>query len=159
MARELITTWGDYQIAIDRLLAMPAGRIRLYDEDLQQLNCDSPARLEALQRLLQTARRPDALQIAVRNAAPLRALHPRLLRLLAAYSHIAAARETPSQLAHLRDNLLLIDDRHALVRFDRDQPRAKLLIDEPDEVGGYLHRFDEIWAEGGEEISATTLGL
>lgn len=159
MARELITTWSDYQIAINRLLAMPAGRMRVYDEDLQHLNCDSPSRLEAVQSLLRRARQPDALQIAVRNANPLRTLHPRLLRLIAAYAHLAAARETPPQLAHLRDNLLLIDERHALIRFDRDQPRAKLLIDEPEEVGGYLRRFDEIWAEGGQAIGTTTLGL
>lgn len=158
MARELITSWGDYQIAIDRLLAAGGTRLRIYDEDLVQLKLESTGRLAGLTRVLQAAA-PDALQIALRNAEPLRSLHPRLLHLLATYSHVAGARQTPPQLADLRDSLVLLDERHALIRFERDLPRGKLLIDEPDEVRSYLRRFDEIWNEGGESVAATTLGL
>ena len=55
--------------------------------------------------------------------------------------------------------MILVDDVHALIRFDRDQPRCKLLVDESDEIMPYRRRFDEIWAEGGIPVSATTLGL
>ena len=65
----------------------------------------------------------------------------------------------PDHLAQLRDAMIIVDDTHALVRFDRDQPRGKLLIDEPDEVAPYRRRFDEIWSEGGHPVSLTTLGL
>jgi hypothetical protein len=67
--------------------------------------------------------------------------------------------QTADQLAHLRDSMILVDDAHAVIRFDRDQPRGKLLVDESDEVMPYRRRFEEIWAEGGTPVAATTLGL
>ncbi len=158
MARELITSWGDYQAAIDRLLAMATETILIYDEDLGQLKLDTASRLDQLRRVLQKGQR-DALQIAVRNADPLRRQHPVLFGLLSTYNHIAAARQTPEQLAHLRDCMILVDNKHGLIRFEREQPRSKLLIDEPDELKPYLTRFAELLAEGGEQVSSTTLGL
>jgi hypothetical protein len=78
---------------------------------------------------------------------------------LSTYGHNAKAQETPQQLAHLRDSMILVDDKHALIRFEHGLPRSKLLIDEIDEIRPYLTRFHEIWAEGGESVSSTTLGL
>jgi hypothetical protein len=43
MARELITSWADYQTAIDRLLAIATHHICVYDEDLVMLKLDSAA--------------------------------------------------------------------------------------------------------------------
>lgn len=158
MARELITSWTDYQMALDRLLAIACHKISIYDEDLTTLKLDSAPRLLHLKRLL-SAGQEDALQIAVRDAGPLRQKHPLLLNQLSTYGHCAAARETPSQLAHLRDSMIIADDKHALIRFDRDMPRSKLLIDEIDELRPYLSRFKEIWSEGGESVGSTALGL
>ena len=158
MARELITSWADYQTAIDRLLAIACQKIRIYDEDLSSLKLESEPRLTHIKRLVQ-AGHEDTLQIALRNASPLRQQNPILLKLMSTYGHLAAAQETPPQLAHLRDSMILVDDKHALIRFERDLPRSKLLIDEIDEVRPYLTRFREIWTEGGESVSVTALGL
>lgn len=158
MTRELITTWSDYRAAFDRLLAEACAKISIYDEDLGEPGFISQERLGHLQRLLKSGYGP-ALRLAVRHAAPLRQREAGLLKLLGIYSHRAAAQETPPHLAHLRDSLFIVDDRHALIRFDRDQPRSKLLLDEPAEIRPYIQRFEEIWAEGGEGIQATTLGL
>lgn len=158
MARELITTWADYQTAIDRLLVIASHKIRIYDEDLVSLKLESELRLASIKRVLQTGHE-DTLQIALRNATPLRQQHPILLKLLSTYGHIAAGQETPPQLAHLRDSMMIIDDKHALIRFERDLPRSKLLIDEIDEIRPYLTRFREIWTEGGERVTTTALGL
>lgn len=158
MAGELITSWGDYQAAIDRLLPLASQKISIYDEDLGQFKLESADRRNELQRLLQ-ANRGTAVHIALRNADPLRQRQPRLLGLLATYGQQATARQTPAQLAHLRDSMLLVDDRHALIRFDREQPRSKLLIDAADELAPYLTRYREIWSEGGETIGSVTLGL
>lgn len=158
MARELITSWADYQTAIDRLLAIACQKIRIYDEDLSSLKLESEPRLAQIKRLVQ-AGHEDTLQIALRNASPLRQQNPILLKLMSTYGHLAAAQETPPQLAHLRDSMILVDDKHALIRFERDLSRSKLLIDEIDEVRPYLTRFREIWAEGGESVSVTALGL
>lgn len=158
MARELITSWADYQTALDRLLAFASQKIRIYDEDLSSLKLESEPRQSHIKRILQ-AGYGDTLQIALRNASPFRQQHPVLLKLLSNYGHLAAVQETPPQLAHLRDSMILVDDKHALIRFERDLPRSKLLIDEIDEIRPYLIRFREIWTEGGESVSATTLGL
>lgn len=158
MARELITSWAYYQTAIDRLLAIATKQICIYDEDLATLKLDSPPRLAHIRRLVSSAR-SDALSIAVRNGSPLRNQHPLLQNLLTTYGHVASAQETPPQLAHLRDSMIIVDDKHGLIRFERDMPRSKLLIDENDELRPYLAKFREIWAEGGERISNSTVGL
>jgi hypothetical protein len=158
MARELITSWADYQMALDRLLAIACHKISIYDEDLITLKLESAPRLLHIKRVLE-AGRDNSLQIAVRNAGPIRQKCPMLLKQLSTFGHCASARETPQQIAHLRDSIIIADDKHALIRFERDLPRSKLLIDEIDEVRPYLTRFKEIWLEGGESISSTTLGL
>jgi len=158
MARELITSWGEYQTAIDRLLCMACRKICIYDEDLGQLKLDSAQRRPQLQRILQAGLK-DSLQIVVRNADPLRNSFPLLIKLLTEFGHLATAQQSPPDLAHLRDSMLIIDDKHALIRFERELPRSKLLIDEADELKPYLNRFSELLLAGGEPVSTTTLGL
>ena len=158
MSRELFTSWTDYQSAIDHLLSLAAKRIWIYDEDLGMLHLETAERIEMLKRPLASTRQ-DCLRIALRNTAPLQQRQPLVQRLLAMHSHNSAAQQTPEQLNHLRDSMILVDDVHALIRFDRDQPRSKLLIDEPEEVMPYRRRFEEIWAEGGIPVATTTLGL
>ena len=158
MSRELFTTWTEYQSAIDRLLALATKRIWIYDEDLGMLHLEAPARSEMLKPALAVTHH-DCLRIALRNTAPLQQRQPLLQRLLATHSHNSAVQQTPEQLSHLRDSMVLVDDAHALIRFDRDQPRSKLLLDEPEEVMPYRRRFEELWAEGGTPVGATTLGL
>jgi len=158
MARELITSWGEYQTAIDRLLCMACRKICIYDEDLGQLKLDSAQHLPQLQRVLQTGLK-ESLQIVVRNADPLRNRSPLLIKLLTEFSHLATAQQSPPDLAHLRDSMLIIDDKHALIRFERELPRSKLLIDETNELKPYLNRFSELLSAGGEPVSTTMLGL
>lgn len=158
MTRELFTCWTDYQAAVERLLAAATHRICLYDDDLAPLKLDSPARHTNLQRLLQGGR-SNTVQIAVRNASTVRERHPMLLRLLEIWGHAMAIQESPAHLGDLRDSMILVDNRHALIRFERELPRSKLLLDDPDAVRPYSSRFDGIWAEGGEKIAASTLGL
>ncbi len=158
MSRELLTSWSDYQIAIDRLLALARKRICIYDEDLIQLHFENPARIAILKKVL-SAETHDCLRIALRDSAPLQQKQALFRNLLTTFSHNIAVQETPEQLGHLRDAMILVDDAHALIRFDREQARCKLLIDEGDEVMPYRRRFEEIWTEGGNPVGATTLGL
>lgn len=157
MSRELIDNLAAYQAAIDRLLALPARRIDIYDEDLRDLHLERPTRLSALKAAV-SGLPAGNIRLLVRHDAPLR-INPALLGLLATRGHAVAAWQTPEHLAHLRDSMILLDDRHALIRFDRDQPRAKLLIDEADELRPYLARFAELVNEGGTPVTATPLGL
>ena len=158
MTRELITHWSDYQAAIDRLLALPCHKLCIYDEDLVKIHLDDRNRFGKLQHLLQSAQ-TGSIRIALRNAEPFRRTQTHLIQHLAPYSHIITIQETSQQLNNLRDSMILLDDRHGLIRFDQDQARSKLLIDENVELRPYLQRFEEIWNEPGDAVSATSLGL
>lgn len=158
MARELLTSWGDLQLAVDRLLGLAEREILVFDDDLARFKLDDGPRLEHLKRLLQP-RRQDCLRIALQKASTLQRSSPRLMRLLADYSGCMTVLETPEHLNHLRDSMLLVDGRHGIVLFDRNQARLKLLVDETRELEPYLQRFEELWQEGGSPLSATTLGL
>lgn len=158
MARELITSWDDYRAAVDRLLGMACHQVCIFDTDLGQLHLDDAPRLAELKRLVHSSR-PNSLRIALRDTEPLRRRQASLMNLLASHGHSFAVQQIPSHLAHLRDCLLLVDQRHALVRFDQQQVRSKLLIDEVEELRPYCQRFEEIWQEPGETVSPTTLGL
>ena len=135
MTRALITHWTDYQAAIDQLLAMPCRKLCIYDEDLVKIRLDDRKRLAVLEQLLQSAA-PGSIRVALRSAE--------------------AFRRTQT---NLRDSMIILDDQHGLIRFDREQARSKLLINESDELRPYLQRFEEIWKEPGDIISATSLGL
>lgn len=158
MTRELITHWTDYQTAIDQLLAMPCRKLCIYDEDLLKIRFDDRKRLSELQRLLQSAQ-PGGIRIALRNAEPLRRTQMHLIELLAVHAHVITIQETSQELSKLRDSMILLDEQHGLIRFDQEQARSKLLINESDELRPYMLRFDEIWKSQSVEISATSLGL
>lgn len=158
MSRQLIDNWGDYRLAFAQILAQATRSLFVYDEDLTNLHLESPDSQEGLKNLFRHGHR-DAVRFALRKTEALRQRHPRTLALLSTYGHLGQAQETPPQLSHLRDSIIITDDRNALIRFERDLPRSKLLLDEPDEVRPYLMRFQEIWNEGGESVTASTLGL
>jgi hypothetical protein len=158
MTRELITHWKDYQAAIDQLLAMPCRKLSIYDEDLVKIRLDDKTRLSKLEQLLQSAQ-PGSIRIALRSAEAFRRTQTHLIKFLAPYSHIITIQETSPQLNNLRDSMILLDDQHGLIRFDREQARSKILINESDELRPYLLRFEEIWKEPGDVVSATSLGL
>jgi hypothetical protein len=114
--------------------------------------------LNKLEQLLQSAQ-PGSIRIALRSAEAFRRTQTHLIKFLAPYSHIITIQETSPQLNNLRDSMILLDDQHGLIRFDRDQARSKILINESDELRPYLLRFEEIWKEPGDVVSATSLGL
>jgi len=158
MTYELITTWSDYQNAIDRVLERAGQRLWISDPDLVRLDLQQPARLARLRQLLQGSR-SDGLRIVLRDARHLRDRSPRLTELLRQYSHCMSVVETSPDLARLRDCMLLADEEHALIRFDQEQARSKLITDDRDQAAAYFNRFSALWQEGGTPVSGTTLGL
>ena len=158
MASELLTTWGDYQSALDRVLAEAQSMLRIFDPDLSLLKLEEPGRLATLQQLLKTSRR-NQIQIALQNADHFRQRCPHLQELLRLHSDQFHIIEISDSLAHLRDTMVLAEESSGLIRFDIGQPRSKLVLSEPVAITPYLQRFAEIWREGGTPVSATTLGL
>lgn len=158
MSRELIESWTDYGAAVERLLGLVKHRLQIYDEDLQALKLDSLEHLATLSSLL--ARPGDhPLRIVLREASHFQAHTPRLQQLFTTWEHRVEVRQTPNALAHLRDNMLLVDGMHALVRLEKNLPRSVLIIDEPNDIAPYAKRFDEIWQESNKNLLEKPLGL
>ena len=158
MSRELFTSWADFQRAVDLVLAGAEKRLCVYDADLVQLRLDSEERIAQLQRLLHLGH-ADCLRIAVRKGAHVRDHAPRLLKLLSIYGHLMTIVETPDHLSHLRDSMIIADDRAGVIRFEQSQARCKLVMDDPEELSPYVKRFEELWREGNHTISPATTGL
>lgn len=158
MTREVFDTWTDYQRGVDTLLATAQHRLCIHDPDLALLRLDGGERLEHLHRLLRTGR-AACVQIALRDANRIRRQAPRLMEALASFGHLMTIAEIPETLHRLRDSIVIADGCHSLIRFDLEQARGKLLIDEAEESMPYQKRFDEIWHECTNTISPRPLGL
>lgn len=158
MSSELLTTWGEHDSFLHKILLLATQSLRVFDDDLTKLKLERSDNADVLRQFL-GADRGNRLQIVVKNAEPLRRESPRLMKLLALYPQNLIILECPPHLASLDDSLFIADDKHALIRFHKDHARAKVIIDSAEECRPYAHRYDEILKEGGEQISATTLGL
>ncbi|MCE1238955.1 MAG: hypothetical protein LWW83_03390 [Azonexaceae bacterium] len=157
MSRQLITTWGDYTAAADRLLAHPEPReLLIHDQDLQMLRLESSERIAALsQRLAEGC----TLRIALRDGSPFQGRQPRLNALFETWRHRVQIRTLPETFAHLRDSLLIAGHELALIRFDKDQPRAVVLDSQEPDLGQYRSRFEEIWQICHDDLLHRPLGL
>jgi hypothetical protein len=158
MPSKLITTWNEYEGAVKEILERAAHTLRIFDENLSTLKLDRPDRIAALRQFLGASPK-NLLQIAVQDADYLRFQSPRLMELLAAYSHNLQILECPPHLATLSDSLILADGQHGLVRFHKTQARAKVIFDDIGECAPYLHRHEQILEEGGTPVSGRALGL
>ncbi len=158
MSRELIESWTDYALAAERLLMMAKHRLQIYDEDLRALKLGSDDHLSALSTLL-AGHGDQPLCIALREASYFETHCPRLKNLFTTWGHRVEIRQAPSSLAHLRDNILIVDGIHALVRLEKSLPRSVLIIDQPEAVAPYAKRFSEIWQESETNLLKKPLGL
>lgn len=157
MSSTLLTSYGEYDAAIDLLLSLAERRLDIFDHDLSQLKLDQPDRHAALVRLLGAP--ASRLRIVIQDGQSVLARHPRLARLLDTHGHQFSLIEADPGLQHLSDSMLLADGNHALLRFHKDQPRGKLLEDEADEVRPYERKFQSILDEGGSPLSSRVAGL
>lgn len=158
MTTELITDWSTHSQAFAEILKRATRSIDVFDQDLARLPFEQHEHAETLRRFL-AGDEKTSLRIVLRNPEPFRRTSPRLMKLLATYSQKMSVIECPAQLASLSDSLFLVDDQHALVRFHQENVRSKRIDHDQEECKIYALRFSEIIKEGGEEISASTLGL
>jgi hypothetical protein len=158
MTRELITSWHDHDLAVERLFSLAEATILIYANELTPFKLESDANHQAVSRILKSGQ-ANCLQVILRNTQNWPHTQPRLAKLCMSYSHLINLREAPSDLAHLTDSMLIIDGKHALIRFDEHFPRSKLLLNEAEEIRPYLLRFSQIQSASSELASQTTLGL
>ena len=159
MGSRLITTWSEYDGTVQELLDLSPTRLDIFDEDLSALRLEAAPRLAALRALLAAPSHSRQLRIVVRKRDFVCQYSPHLMNLLTLYAPLLTIIHAPPHLDRLGDCLMIADDRHALVRFHRDQPRARLIVDDAGECAPYAQRFAEVLGEGGEPLNSTTLGL
>lgn len=158
MNAELITNWTDHDRSLHHILELATRSLRIFDEDLSKLKLESADNAGLVHRLL-ASDRLHTVQILLKNADPVQRNSPRLMQLLRQYPESMSITECLPHLANLSEALLIADENHALVRFHMDNVRCKTIIGSAEECALYLHRFEEIRKEGGDQIGATPLGL
>lgn len=144
--------------AIDRVLALAAQLVLVFDRDLADGGWDSAPRAEAVKAFLRRSRNAE-LRIIVHDTRYLEASCPRITALLRVHAHAMSIWRTGIEARAANDALLIADSRHALHRYHVDQPRATLLLSMPAAVKPLASRFDEIWATGEPAIGGSVLGL
>jgi hypothetical protein len=158
MTTQLITNWTDHDEALLKLLRELSQPLDIFDENLSRLNLERPEMVESIRRSL-VSNEQNRLRIILRNPEPFRRHSPRLMQLFRNHPEKITILECPQHLLSLSDNLLIIGDGNALIRFHKDHARSKAIFDNTSECISYKHRFDEILREGCEPVCATILGL
>lgn len=158
MSTELTTHWSEHDASLQTIFRLLSASLTIFDEDLTRLRLEQPENVEILRKYLADGKR-NLVRIILKNTEPFRRNSPRLFKLLATYPDQMSIVQCPEHLLSLNDALLIVDDRHALVRFHKDNARSRVIIDDSEACAPYVMRFSEIAREGGESVSATTLGL
>lgn len=158
MSRSVFSHWSEFDLAVDRVLGLSRQSLLIFDSDLATLRLNQPDRIQKIEHLLVSQPKKKSIFV-VQNASRLIQDQPRLMKLLDVFQHNLSVVECAGSMRELTDSMLIADAEHAVVRFHRQQPRCKLLENEPAEVQPYLRRFNEILAEGGHPVSARATGL
>ncbi len=157
-AYTLLTSEAEYRQACDTVLARTEAEILIFDRDLAALRLEESARLGALTSFLQ--RSPlSRIRMVLHDPGLLERNAPRLMRLIARYSHLIEARQSPDNLRHLADTHLIADESHGVRRFHVDQPRSALILDDRAYLQPWRQRFEELWALSHPCLRINTTGL
>ena len=146
-----------YEEAIDRLIGMALGRIRIFDRTLGR-SFNASARNDALHRFL-LADASNRIEIVVHDADRMRADCPRLVNLQRHFAHALSIHRTLSIARGVYDAFCLIDGSHYARRFHFDSLRGVLALNDPDGTSILVQRFAEIREASQPAVTGTTLGL
>lgn len=148
----------DFQRAVDRLLEAPGRELRVFDPDLAALRLNSPERIERLTRFL-LASRTHRLFVALHDPDHLTRECPRMMALLARFSHAIQVHRTHEEIRDIQDSFLVLDQSHYVRRPVASFFRGALGLYDDAEALAMRGRFQEIWSASFPGVSAATLGL
>lgn len=157
-AYERFDTKADFHAAVDRLLEQPGRELRVFDPDLTSLRLNDPVRIEAIARFL-LASRTRRLYIAVHSTDHLTRQCPRMMSLIARFSHVIQVHRTHEEIRELQDAFLVLDAMHYIRRPVSQFFRGAMGLGDDTEGLAMRGRFMEIWAASYPAVSATTVGL
>lgn len=158
MSMTLTTHWSEHDASLHEILQLLSASLSIFDADLLRLRLERPEHVETLRAFLGKSTR-NRIRIVLKDAEPFRRESPRLFKLLATYPKQMNVVQCPEHLRSMNDALFIVDDRHALIRIHKDNARSRIIIDDKPGCAPYVQRFLDIENEGGESVSATTLGL
>jgi DNA-binding LacI/PurR family transcriptional regulator len=147
-----------FQEAVDRLFGQAGRELRIFDPDLEALKLNAPARIEALEGFLR-ASRTRRVYLALHDPSHLTRHCPRMMSLLARYSHAIEVRRTHEEIRELQDAFLVLDAAHYVRRPVARFFRGGFGLNDENEGQAMRGRFVEIWSASFPAVSATTLGL
>jgi len=147
-----------FQEAVDRLLGQAGRELRIFDPDLEALKLNAPARIETLEGFLR-ASRTRRVYLALHDPSHLTRHCPRMMSLLARYSHAIEVRRTHEEIRELQDAFLVLDAAHYVRRPVARFFRGGFGLNDENEGQAMRGRFVEIWSASFPAVSATTLGL
>jgi len=147
-----------FQAAIDRLLEQPGRELRIFDPDLAALRVNESGRIERLERFLQ-ASRTRRLYVVVHNPEHITRQCPRMMSLVARFSHAIQINRTQEEIRELQDAFLVLDSVHYVRRPVAQFFRGAIGLGDETEGLAMRARFLEIWAASYPAVSGTTVGL
>lgn len=155
---ERFDTRSGFLQAVDRLLEQPGRELRIFDPDLAALHLNDPERVARLEGFL-VASRTRRLFIALHNTDHVTRQCPRVMTLLARYSHAIQINRTNDEIRELQDAFLVLDAVHYVRRPVAQFFRGAIGLGDENEGLLMRQRFVEIWSSSYPAVSSTTAGL
>lgn len=151
-------TYREYSTAIRQTLEAAGVELCVFDPDLARTGLESSENIALIERLLR-ATSEARLRIVVHDTTHLETRSPRMLRLMASFSHCFEIRQSPDDLRNLTECYLLTNNDTGVLRFHRDWPRGKWFVANPEEAEIWRSRFKQLWECSTPAVPATRLGL
>jgi hypothetical protein len=155
---ERFDTAEGFQSAIERLLAQPGRELRIFDPDGTSLRLNDPARIALFEDFLHASRTRRIYMVMHETEHILRQC-PRLLSLLARFSHMMQINRTQEHIRQLQDAFLVLDSQHYVRRSVAAFYRGAAGFGDDVEALAMRQRFMEIWEASFPGVSSTTVGL
>jgi hypothetical protein len=149
---------SEYGPALDRVLALAAAEILVFDRDLRDGGWNAPARIEVLRAFL-LGRHHSRMQIIVHETTFIEGHLPRLMLLLRDFSYKFSILHTIEDGRKAWDAFVIVDGRHVAHRFHQDSPRGELALNAPLKSQQLRDRYDDILAFTEPGVNATLFGL
>lgn len=155
---ERFDTQQGFQAAVDRLLGEAGRELRIFDPDATALRLNDTARVGLLEGFLR-ASRIRRLYMVLHDPQHLQRACPRMMGLLARYSHAIQIHRTHEEIRELQDAFLVLDSVHYVRRPVAAFPRGAIGLGDEAEALAMRSRFNEIWTASYPAVSSTTVGL
>ncbi|HYG54120.1 MAG TPA: hypothetical protein VD965_02365 [Burkholderiales bacterium] len=155
---ERFDTRDEFHAAVDRLLEQPGRELRIFDPDATALRLNDSTRLSKLEAFLQ-ASRTRRIFMVLHSVDHLQRQCPRMMMLLARYSHAIQINRTHEEIRELQDAFLVLDSAHYVRRPVASFFRGAMGLADETEGLAMRSRFMEIWSSSYPAVSSTTVGL